>query len=246
MKGLLTTLFRRRKTSHPDDRQLLDQILAEQPSRSSTTASHIDRCISCNRRLQDIQSFLDSVTTVERAGFEELFTTSRLQNQRERIKRKLARVIGHAPPGQIVKFPSTSVPVRRQTGRTGPWRAAALGTAAGLFLGVVASQRAAFPLMTDSDQETPRATVQRVSSIGTDVDQAPSFDMTGTVELPPLVDGSTGPSLPQLTLEEFERAIADGDAGSALDFGQTSLAVAELESIDALTPRVRDLAQAAR
>ena len=199
MKGLLTTLLRRRKTSHPDDRQLLDQILTERPSPSSTTARHIDRCISCNSRLQDIRSFLDSVTTVERTGFEELFTTPRLHNQRERIKRKLARVIGHAPPGQIVNFPSTGIPVQRQAGRAGPWRAAALGTAAGLLLGVVASHRTAFPLMTDSDEETSRATVQRVSSIGTNVDQGPSFDMTGTVELPPLVDGSTGSSLPQLT-----------------------------------------------
>ena len=246
MTDLLATLLRRRQNGHPDDAQLLDLILAAGASHTSTTADHIDHCISCNSRLQSMRSFLDSVAKVEQAGFEEVFTDLRLRNQRERIKRKLARMIGQAPPGQIVKFPLTGLPVRRLAVRTGHWRAAAIGTAAGLLLGVVAGHRVASPLITDSGPETSQATAQTGPSVGSEAGQVLSFDMTGTIELPSLVDSSTGPSLPQLTLEEFERVIADGEPGGGTDFGQTSLTVSELESIDALTPRVRDLPQGGR
>ena len=92
MTDLLATLLRRRQNGHPDDAQLLDLILAAGASHTSTTAGHIDHCISCNSRLQSMRSFLDSVAKVEQAGFEEVFTDLRLRNQRERIKRKIRKL----------------------------------------------------------------------------------------------------------------------------------------------------------
>ena len=64
--------------------------------------------------------------------------------------------------------------------------------------------------------------------------------MTGTVELPPsVIDWDTETT--GLTLSEFEQIVADEEFLGSLDVALTSFQVSELESIDALTPRVRDL-----
>ena len=62
--------------------------------------------------------------------------------------------------------------------------------------------------------------------------------MTGTIELPPLPGNYTGP----LTLDAFAQVMPDEAFLGSLDVALTSTQVSELVSIDALTPRVRDLA----
>ena len=69
--------------------------------------------------------------------------------------------------------------------------------------------------------------------------------MTGTVELPPRVD-RRGPPRPPLTLSEFEQVMAEAPFFDTLDIALIGLPVTELESIDALTPHVSDLATATR
>ncbi len=64
--------------------------------------------------------------------------------------------------------------------------------------------------------------------------------MTGTVELPP-VDVDSQTQAAELTLVEFGQLMEEEGFLSTLDFALTSYQVSELESIDALTPRVRDL-----
>ena len=68
--------------------------------------------------------------------------------------------------------------------------------------------------------------------------------MTGTIELPPASTADT-PRTP-LSLSEFEQVVAEAALLDALDVATVSLPVTELASIDALTPRVTDLAAAVR
>ena len=71
-----------------------------------------------------------------------------------------------------------------------------------------------------------------------------TLDMTGTIELPPASTTDT-PRTP-LSLSEFEQVVAEAALLDALDVATVSLPVTELASIDALTPRVTDLAAAVR
>ena len=71
-----------------------------------------------------------------------------------------------------------------------------------------------------------------------------AFDRAGANELRPAPGGETAPTA--LTLSEFERVLAETALLDALDASAVSLPVTELASIDALTPRVRDLPPAVR
>ena len=62
--------------------------------------------------------------------------------------------------------------------------------------------------------------------------------MTGTIELPPLPGNYTRP----LTLDAFAQVMPAEAFFGSLDVALTSTQVSELASIDALTPRVQDLA----
>jgi hypothetical protein len=69
------------------------------------------------------------------------------------------------------------------------------------------------------------------------LDSGDHLDMTGTVELPL----AAGDGTPSLTLRAFDRVMSDEEFLGALDLALTSVQISGLESIEALTPRVRDL-----
>ena len=192
--------------------------------------SHLRSCERCNRRYLKLVSQTNALSDAATVGFEAVFTPSRLQAQRSRIVRRLATLVGTQAPARVLRFPfcSRSLPrVDWTRWQVKLWVPAAV--ALGLVLGVAAGR-----FMHIYPSDTVAATL-RIAPTG-NVDQ---LDMTGTVELP-LVTSDIGIS-PTLTLDAFDRVMNDEDFLERLDLALTSVQVSELESIDALTPRVRDL-----
>ena len=86
----------------------------------------------------------------------------------------------------------------------------------------------------------PSGTVDATLAIAPTIaplDSGDHFDMTGTGELPLVAGDGTS----SLTLGAFDRVMNDEEFLGELDLALTSVQISELESIEALTPRVRDL-----
>ena len=192
--------------------------------------SHLRSCEQCKRRYLELISQTTALSDGASVGFETIFTPSHLQKQRSRIARRLATLVGTEAPARVLAFPFCAGPLPRVdwTHRQAKlWIPTAV--ALGLVLGIAAGQ---FVHVHPSD--TPDTTLAIAP-----VDNSNHLDMTGTVELP-LVASDTS-SAPTLTLDGFDRVMNDEDFLGKLDLALTSVQVSELESIDALTPRVRDL-----
>lgn len=241
----MTALLQRWRTRidrrHPSDERLIEAAsgAGETPAAMST-ARHLRTCARCARRAADLRTFLDTLADGAGASFEEAFPPDRLRAQRARIDHRLARVVGRAERARVLAFPFRRTPDRRRDPRPSRWAAAA--TAAGLALGIVAGQlldlrwKPAMPNLGSSSGVVPEA------SAGTGANA--TLDMTGTIVLPPAstADAARTP----LSLSEFEQVMAEAALLDALDVATVSLPVTELASIDALTPRVTDLAAAVR
>ena len=170
------------------------------------------------------------------ASFDKAYTTERHQAQRRRIGHRLATLVGTEAPGKVIRFPFSGRPLPQLSARRGHW--VAVASAAGLVIGVSAGQLLHFhaapaePISSDGVAVTESA--QTVAS---------AYDMTGTVELPPLDDGlqHTAGERSSLTLGEFDELMGNAAFLINGDLALTSFLVSELESIDALTPHVGDL-----
>lgn len=226
---------RRLPWGHLSDDQLLRVAVShDQEEPTSRAHRHLDACSGCEERLASVAAELDAVRNVAAAGFDEVFTPNRLQTQRARIAHRLATLVGTEAPARVLAFPFSTRRLPRLESRAIRWVGAA--TAAGLLLGVTAGQLVHFhPDAPDGRVAAPSETPATES--------ARTFDMTGTVELPPLGDVNTEAVRPPedpLTVSQFEQVLADEEFLGSLDLALTSFQVSELETIDALTPRVGD------
>ncbi len=241
MTGLLRRWRARIDRRHPSEDRLLEAVLgAPDGGAALSTARHIRRCGQCARRADDLRTFVETLADDAGASFDGAFPPVRLQAQRARIAHRLARTVGRVEPARILAFPFRRLPERRRD-RPGRWAAAA--TAVGLALGMAAGQLVPLHVRptpapgagaTFATDPEPRG--------GTAVGAA--LDMTGTIELPPASTGDAAPA--PLSLSEFEQVMAEAALLDALDVATISLPVTELASIDALTPRVPDLAATIR
>lgn len=237
----MTALLRRWRTGtdrgHPSEDRLLDVVLGVTDTAVAiSTARHLRACARCAHRARELRRLLDTVADGAGASFDEAFPPDRLQAQRARIDHRLARVVGAVDRARVLTFPFRRRPERRRDLRPSRWAVAA--TAAGLVLGIVAGQLVDFDLGPAAPSLGPAAGLVPEAPAGTGVGAA--LDMTGTIELPP---ASTAARTP-LSLSEFEQVMAEAALLDALDVATVSLPVTELASIDALTPRVPDLAAA--
>ena len=250
--GRMTALLQRwrnRIGGHPSEDRLLDVVSgATDTAVAISTARHLRTCPRCARRAGELRRFVDTVADAAGASFDEAFPPERLRAQRARIDHRLARVAGAVERARVLSFPFRRTPERRRDLRPGRWAVAA--TAAGLALGIVAGQlldlrwEPAMPNRGSSSPvvpDTPAGTGAGTEA-GSGVNA--TLDMTGTIVLPPASTADT-PRSP-LSLSEFEQVVAEAALLDALDVATVSLPVTELASIDALTPRVTDLATAVR
>ncbi|MDA1185014.1 MAG: hypothetical protein O2930_10275 [Acidobacteria bacterium] len=121
-------------TGHPhlSDDQLAEVCLHAAPSK--VEQRHLERCELCEGRRAALASLLREVSDVARADADAVFTSERLDRQRDRI----FGLIEHTEPhGQLISFPSghehTPEPSRGHPERR--WIAGA--AAAGLLLGIL-------------------------------------------------------------------------------------------------------------
>ena len=236
--GFLQQLWRRLPQRHLSEDRLLALALGT-PDKSTRTAMlaacHLQTCGPCEHRFRMLTALLEAIPKEADAGFRDVFTPERLQAQRARIGHRLAQLVGAVEPARVLAFPFSCQPLRQFDIGPGRWIAAA--AAIGLLLGVTAGQLIHYhPAGTASAADTA-ADAARSAAFD---DPARTFDMTGTVELPP-VDGESQTQAAELTLVEFGQLMEEEGFLSNIDFALTSYQVSELESIDALTPRVRDL-----
>ena len=246
MTALLQRWRNRTGRGHPSEDRLLDVVSgATDTAVAISTARHLRTCSRCTHRADELRTFLDTVVDGAGASFDEAFPPGRLQAQRALIDHRLARVVGAVERARVLTFPFRRTPERRRDLRPSRWAVAA--TAAGLALGIVAGQLVDFDRgPTTMPDLGPSSGVVPEASAGTGVGTGlnATLAMTGTIELRPASTGDT-PRTP-LSLSEFEQVMAEAALLDALDVATVSLPVTELASIDALTPRVTDLAAAGR
>ena len=240
MTGLLRRWRTRNDRGHPSEDRLLDVVLgATDAAGALSTARHLRACARCAHRAGELRRLLDTAADGAGAAFDEAFPPDRLQAQRARIDHRLARAVGAVERARVLSFPFRRAPERRRDVRPSRWAVAA--TAAALGLGLVAGQLAHVSWGPETTPGLgPAAGVVPETPAGAGV--GATLDMTGTIELPPAAGAARAP----LSLSEFEQVMAEAALLDALDVATVSLPVTELASIDALTPRVPDLAAAVR
>ena len=241
----MTALLQRWRTrnggGHPSEDRLLDVVSgATDTAVAISTARHLRTCSRCTRRAGELRRFLDTVAADAGASFDEAFPPGRLQAQRARIDHRLARVVGAVERARVLSFPFPRAPERRRDPRPSRWAVAA--TAAGLALGIAAGQL--FDLRWEPAMPNLGSSSGVVSEASAGAGVNATLDMTGTIVLPPA--STAGAARTPLSLSEFEQVVAEAALLDPLDVATVSLPVTELASIDALTPRVTDLAAATR
>ncbi len=241
----MTALLRRWRARidrrHPSEDRLLEAVLgAPDGADTPSTARHVRGCALCRRRADDLRTFVETLADDAAASFDEAFPPLRLQAQRARIAHRLARTVGRVEPARILAFPFRRLPERRRDLRPGRWAAAA--TAVGLTLGMMAGQLVNLhvePAPAPGDGAALATGPEPRAGAG-----GAALSLSGTIQLPPASTGDAA-SAP-LSLSEFEQVMAEAALLDTLDVATISLPVTELASIDALTPRVPDIAAAAR
>ena len=245
----MTALLQRWRTHigwrHPSRERLLEVVFGTTDTVAAiSTARHLRGCSRCTHRADDLRTFLDTLTDAAGASFDESLPAGRLQAQRTRINHRLDQAVGKVEPARVLAFPCHRRPERRIDLRPARWALAA--TAVGLALGMVTGQLLHFHAYPAPARDTNAGAAFEAGAeprAGAGVNG--TLDMTGTIELPPASAGSAIATAP-LTLSEFEQVMTEETFLDTRDIALISLPVSELESIDALTPHVRDLAATIR
>ena len=235
----MTALLRRWRgrigRRHPTEDRLLEVVLgAGDTGARDSTARHLRRCARCAHRADQMRAFVETLADDAGTSFDEAFPAARLQAQRARIAHRLARAVGRVEPARVLAFPFRRPRERRRAPRPGRWAAAA--TAVGLALGMVTGQ---FLHLHMNPAPAPGGAM---FATGSGPGAGATLDVTGTIELPPASTSIDDAAPAPLSLSEFERVMAEAALLDTLDVATISLPVTELASIDALTPRVPDLA----
>ena len=197
---------------------------------------HMRSCTSCSDRFAGLKTLVRALPETVEQDFKAAFPPERLRSQLIRISRRLARATQIIEPGRMIEFPFAGQPTQQLRLRSMVWPATA--TAGGLLIGLIVGQFLHFhPTQTETVSQGYESSLYQPSTpfpIGS------TLDITGTIELPgPLAD-NTAVGTP-ISLDEFEQVISRDELFGDLDLSLTSFQVTGLESIDALTPNVRDI-----
>ena len=211
-----------RTDPHLPDTRLLDLLVPPADGTASAGSdpeapnAHVSACTSCARRLAELRAFLDSLTEQSTADFDATFSPQHLARQRAFILRRLERATRPYQPVRILRFPAATRPALARVRAARRWLGAA--AAAGLLAGVGIGQ-----FVHLHPESLPAAEPVLTSIAPTTV----SREDLG----PPLLPN--GP----VRLETDDDAFMDQVESVLID-----LQIQELSTLDALTPRVRDVA----
>ena len=211
-------IWRRGRDRHVSDAVLVDAYRGRgaQPLPADVDR-HLRTCQACASRRADLVAFVGSLVEVEDRAAEASLTPDRLTTQRQRIMRRIGALLGAEPSARVLRFPAHGRPAPAGA-RPGNWLAAAV--MAGLVVGMIAGQVVDF-----------RQPVSRIRSLLATPPAASQTVVTNTTQVAPAADIPT--TSEETFLLEIETAL-----GTEIGAG--------LQAIDALTPRVQEVALAGR
>ncbi len=177
---------------------------------------HLEACPRCSQRRDDLVDMLDGLGPGATAEAEAELTPARLQDQRRRIMRRLATLVGSEAPAKVLRFPAriraTPTVIRRNR-----WLPAAM--AAILLVGVVAGRLLDFGMADRAENVVAAA--------------AADGDAFLAASLANALRGAQGVQNDEVILTEIDAALE-------------ALSVDALSDLDALTPRIQEVALASR
>jgi hypothetical protein len=180
--------------------------------------AHVSACHRCADRLGSITRLLSDVRATGAAAVDEVFDAPRLERQREQILRRLEHA---GRPGRVIEFPHR---YGRMAQRSRPvavrWMAAA--AAVGLFVGITAGRLADIRQHLASDSTQSEAVESQMARATPDPVAAPVLP--------------TAPAAPAVRSADADDQILD-EIEALLDTQSTP----ELQALDALTPRFREI-----
>ena len=204
--------FQATRNRHLRDDRLIEAALAAQsdlfvPAPTAQT-THLRACDDCAARYEEIAAFLDNLAANVNADFDTVFTAERLFAQRQKVSRRLSRLLGLDPRARVVRFPSSGPPLPQARANARRWTAAA--AVACLVLGVAAGRLIPFP---------------------------PAFR-----DDPAAASGPPNPAVVATDLGEPTSYGAGNDLLTDIEVALGSPRIYELRAIDAMTPRIREVA----
>ena len=180
-------------------------------AQDEATLTHVSQCSPCAKRSVVLESFLDRLADTSHAAFEADFPDDRWITQKERIVRRLRRVIEPDRSARVLRFPALARPTLSRVEKTRRWLGAS--AAAGLLVGLAAGQF--FHV---------HPTLEGVSE-----------DLTASVS------SAETSATPQSVATEMSPGVADDlfldELGRVLSGPQ----IPELISLDEITPRIREV-----
>jgi hypothetical protein len=177
---------------------------------------HLEACPRCSQRRDDLVDMLDDLGPGATTEAEAELTPGRLQDQRRRIMRRLATLVGSEAPAKVLRFPARirTTPTVMSRNR---WLPAAM--AAGLLVGVLVGR------LLDFDTADRAENVVVLAAADGDAFLAASRANA--------LRGAQGVQNDEVILTEIDAAL---EAPS----------VDALSDLDALTPRIQEVALAGR
>jgi hypothetical protein len=220
---MMTWLSRRirRWSAHVPEEELLSLLAshpraagAAHPSNASAQ-QHVQTCERCTARLRELGAFLDNVTAQHDAAFEEAFPSDSLAHQRQAIRRRIEHATTKTTAARLLRFPAAARPAL--AGVPAQWWLGA-AAAAGLVLGIAAGQLIhVHPVNSQAEITTTSANVTPIT--------APAGDATLPASGPASLTGTDDEAF----MEQVEAVLVDPQ-------------ISELSALDAITPRIREVA----
>ena len=199
------------RNRHLSEDRLIEAALAAQSDpfvpAPTARAIHLRACADCAARYEEIAAFLDNLAANVNADFDTVFTAERLLAKRQKVSRRLSRLLGLDPRDRVLRFPSSGPRLPHAGSSARRWMAAA--AVACLVLGVAAGRLIPFP---------------------------PAFRDQPAVSAPP------NPAVVATDLGEPTSYSAEDNLLMEIEAALGSPRIYELRAIDAMTPRIREVA----
>ena len=217
LRSISTTRHLRGPGHHPSDTELIALVVPGSDSPTATdivALAHVSQCRICTERSTSLQTFLDATATRAEADFERSVSAERLLAQRRRIVRRLRRSIEPSHTARVLQFPTIARPTLTRVHQAGRWLAVA--AVAGVVVGVTAGQ---FLHWHPESQ---------VESVQTEV--VPARDQE-----------ATSPIMASTSLAD-DLFFTDDPFLAEVELMLTDPRIPELDPLDEITPRIREVA----